>query len=140
MIRALKIGLPLLLIIGGLLAFKFLTPKGPIDILAAPTEITINAGTLYAAFEADEAAANSKYVGKVIEVSGMLSEMSKNEAGQYSLNLGADSMLGQVVCNLSNTNPAQTKAASIGQSITVKGLCTGYLFDVVLDNSAIISK
>jgi hypothetical protein len=138
--RAIKIGLPLLLIIGGLLAFKFLTPKGAIDIIAAPTEVTINAGTLYAAFEADETAANSTYVGKVIEVSGMLSEMTQDEAGQYSLNLGADSMLGQVVCNLSNTSTAQTKAASIGQSITIKGICTGYLFDVVLDNAVIISK
>jgi hypothetical protein len=137
--KILKIGLPLL-IIGGLLAFKFMTPKGPLDIHSAPTEITINAGSLYAAFESDETAANGTYAGKVLEVSGALSAITQDDAGNYVMNLTADSPMGQVVCNLSPNEPRPATDTAIGQMITIKGVCTGYLFDVVLDNATIISQ
>jgi hypothetical protein len=139
MSKILKIGLPLL-IIGGLVAFKFMTPKGPLDIHSAPTELTINAGSLYAAFETDETAANGTYAGKVIEVSGALSAINQDAAGHYVLNLTADSPMGQIVCNLSPNEPRPATATSIDQMVTIKGVCTGYLFDVVLDNATIISQ
>ncbi|WP_026232369.1 OB-fold protein [Neolewinella persica] len=139
MSKILKIGLPLL-IVGGLLAFKFMQPKPLLDIQSATTELNINAGSLYAAFESDEIAANATYVGKVMEVSGSLSEITKDDAGHYVLTLSADSPLGQIVCNLSPKESPPVSSSAIGQIVTVKGVCTGYLFDVVLDNSAIISK
>ena len=137
--KILKIGLPLLLV-GGLLAFKFMVPKGPLDIHSAPTELTINASSLYADFETDETAANGTYAGKVMEVSGSLSAITKDDDGHYSLSLSADSPMGQIVCNLSPGEPKPPTETAIGQSITLKGVCTGYLFDVVLDNATIISQ
>ena len=137
MSKILKIGLPLL-IVGGLFAFKFMLPKGPLDIHSAPTELTINAGSLYNAFESDETAANGVYAGKVIEVSGALSAITQDDAGHYILNLTADSPMGQIVCNLSPNEPRPSTFTVIGQMVTVKGVCTGYLFDVVLDNATII--
>lgn len=137
--KILKIGLPLLLV-GGLLAFKFMVPKGPLDIHSAPTELTINASSLYADFETDETTANGTYAGKVMEVSGSLSAITKDDDGQYAISLSADSPMGQIVCNLSSTEPKPPSETTIGQSITIKGVCTGYLFDVVLDNATIISQ
>lgn len=139
MSKLFKFGLPVLLV-GGLFAFKMMQPKGPLDINAAPTELTINASNLYAAFETDETAANGTYVGKVIEVSGSLSAFTKDKAGHYILNLSVDSPLGQVTCNLSSDEHKAVTSTSIGQMVTVKGVCTGYLFDVVLDNAIIISQ
>ena len=136
MSKLLKIGLPLLLL-GALFAYKMLTPKGPLDINSAATELTINAGRLYAAFDTDEAEANVAYVGKVIEVSGQLNAIDKNDDGSYQLKLAADNPLGQVVCTLANSKVAVTNA-KIGATATVKGVCTGYLFDVVIDNAIII--
>lgn len=139
MSKLLKFGLPVLLV-GALFAYKMTQPKGLLDIHSAPTELTINAGSLYEAFESDEAVANGTYAGKVIEVSGALGSITQDKAGNYVLSLSADSPLGQVVCNLSPNEPSPVKAAAIGKSITVKGVCTGYLFDVVLDNATIISQ
>ncbi|MEM9928251.1 MAG: hypothetical protein AAF840_00400 [Bacteroidota bacterium] len=139
MLKLLKFGLPLLLV-GGLVAFKFMQPKAPLDIHKAPTELTINAGSLYAAFETDETKANGTYAGKVMEVSGTLSAVNQENDGHFALNLAADSPLGQVVCNLAPNEPQPTNKATIGQVVTVKGVCTGYLFDVVLDNATIISQ
>lgn len=139
MLKLLKIVLPFLLV-GGLLAYQFLQPKGPLDIHAAPTELSINAGSLYAAFAADEEEANATYVGKVIEVSGQLNAIEQDEAGDYQLKLAVDDPLGQVICALAKGEGNPIASASIGASTTIKGVCTGYLFDVVIDNAAVIIK
>lgn len=137
--KLLKFGLPLLLI-GGFVAYQMAQPKGPLDIQAAATELTINASSLYAAFETDEATANGTYAGKVIEVSGTLSAIEQDEAGNYALNLAAGSDLGQVVCNLNHQSTQPALGTTIGESVTVKGVVTGYLFDVVLDNAMLVAK
>ncbi len=139
MSKLLKFGLPLL-VVGGLLAFKLAQPKGPLDIHSAPTEVTINAGSLYEAFETEETSANGKYVGKVIEVSGALSSISQDDSGRYIISLSADSPLGQITCNLAPKEPNPTTTVAVGQSIIIKGVCTGYLFDVVLDNATLLAK
>lgn len=139
MYKFLKIGLPVLLI-GGLVAFKFSQPKPPLDIHKAPTEIKVKAEGLYAAFEADEAAANTAYVGKVIEVSGVLSAITQSSEGNYVVSLEAESPLGQITCNLAPAESLNPESTSINQVLTVKGVCTGYLFDVVIDNATIISQ
>lgn len=139
MIKILKIILPLL-IVGGIAAYVMSQPKPPLDIHSAPTELAVNATSLYADFESDETAANATYAGKVIEVSGLLSAVDQNDEGGYILNLTADSPLGQVTCNLAPKEKFSASATAINQLVTVKGVCTGYLFDVVLDNATIISQ
>ncbi len=139
MSRYLKIGLPLLVVIA-LVAYKFSQPKGPLDIRKAATELEINASSLYTAFEADETSANGTYAGKVIEVSGSVEEITKNDEGHYSMSLAAGSPLGKVLCNFAPDEPDPATSMSIGKSVTVKGVCTGYLFDVVVDNATLLTK
>ncbi len=139
MLKFLKIGLPILLI-GGLVVFKFTQPKPPLNIHTAPTEITTDAVSLYAAFEEDETAANTANVGKVLEVSGILNAVEKSEAGDYVLHLNADSPLGQITCNLAPNETLNPGTTSINEPLTVKGVCTGYLFDVVIDNATLLSQ
>ncbi|MEL7162436.1 MAG: hypothetical protein AAFN92_16880 [Bacteroidota bacterium] len=139
MSKLLKIALPFLLV-GGLLAYQFLQPSGPLDIHAAETEVTVNASGLYTSFETDETAANAAYVGKVIEVSGQLNAIEQDADGAYQLLLAADNPLGQVVCTLADGTAAGLADATIGTTATVKGVCTGYLFDVVVDNATLLSQ
>lgn len=139
MSKLLKIGLPLLLIFS-LAAYKFTQPKGELNIYRATTELTINASSLYAAFETDEASANGTYAGKVIEVSGAVASITKEDDGHYVMGLAADSPLGKVLCNLAPGEPEPVGTVAIGNSVTVKGVCTGYLFDVVVDNATLLAK
>ncbi|MEM1358015.1 MAG: hypothetical protein AAGF89_07445 [Bacteroidota bacterium] len=139
MLKIIKIALPFLLV-GALVAYQFMTPKGPLDIRAAPTELTINAGSLFADFSEDEEGANATYVGKVIEVSGQLNAIDQDEAGAYQLKLAVDDPLGQVICSLAPGENNPLGSASIGSTTTIKGVCTGYLFDVVIDNATIITQ
>jgi tRNA_anti-like len=89
---------------------------------------TLTAADLYQDFRHDESSANKKWVGKVIEVTGIIS--SVNESGNYvAINLRVSDD-GGINCNILKKDlDGQFKS---GDSITIKGECTGFLADVNL--------
>jgi len=94
-------------------------------------EYTLMATELVSEYDANEMAANSKYLGKVIEVSGVISEKLKDGKGGYTLTLqGAD--LAGVGCQFEENARASLHPLAEGQVVSVKGICTGVLMDVVL--------
>jgi hypothetical protein len=91
---------------------------------------SLSAPVLYLDFQHDENAANKKWVGKVIEVSGIV--LSVDESTAYvsiSLKATAD---GGVNCSISKKDLSQDKTFKKGDSLTIKGKCTGFLIDVNL--------
>jgi hypothetical protein len=69
-------------------------------------------------------------VGKVIEVSGIVS--SVNESVDYvSINLKAAAE-GGVNCSISKKDLSADETFKKGDSLTIKGKCTGFLMDVNL--------
>lgn len=92
---------------------------------------TLQSQMLVNSFEKDENAANKLYLGKIIEVSGIVSEKSKDEKGKLNITLQGADMAG-IGCVFEQAS--QTKAATLaeGQKVTIKGICTGILLDVVL--------
>ena len=87
---------------------------------------TVSAEDLHAAFLADEAAANARYVGaieQVIRVNGVVRSVEDAVGGKVSVVLEtADAMAG-VVCEFEQgAVPATWKA---GDRISLKGICTG---------------
>lgn len=124
-------------LIGAALAYYMLTPTPVINIQKADTEINVNASHIYASYFDDESAANAEYAGKVVEVSGTLLSVEQLENGDYQVALDADNPLGKIICTLQVIAPG-LESLEMGQSITVKGVCTGYLFDVVIDHAMIV--
>lgn len=91
---------------------------------------TLTATNLYNEFAKNESEANQKWTGKVLEVKGIISSVS--ESGNYfSLNLAAAAEGGVNCSVLKKDMPADTKFNK-GDSITIKGKCTGFLMDVNL--------
>jgi tRNA_anti-like len=89
-----------------------------------------SAMTLYKEFLISENTANKKWVGKVIEVSGSI--LSVNESGNYiSVNLKGLSE-GGVNCSILKKDLETGEKFKIGDAITIKGKCTGFLMDVNL--------
>lgn len=93
------------------------------------SELTITSAQLYKEFEENEAEANSKYLNKVVEVHGIISAITTDSVG-VNVTLKTPDALSGVICQLADT----TKAArlKINQKVKIKGLCTGFLMDVVL--------
>jgi hypothetical protein len=94
-------------------------------------DVRMSASDLFNDFQRDEAVANKKYLSKVIEVTGTVSEVENVNGSQIVLLSSAGDMAG-VSCQL--TNDEQNKKLQIKKStkITVKGKCSGYLMDVNL--------
>ncbi len=90
----------------------------------------LSARNLYNEFLNSENIANKKWVGKVIEVSGSISSVS--ESGNYvSLNLKGSEQ-GGVNCSILKKDLDTGDKFKSGDSITIKGKCTGFLMDVNL--------
>jgi hypothetical protein len=93
-------------------------------------EATLSAENLYNEFQISENVANKKWVGKVVEVSGSISSVI--ESGNYiSIDLRASSN-GGVNCSLLKKDLDPGDKFKPGDSITIKGKCTGFLMDVNL--------
>lgn len=94
------------------------------------TDVKISATELFEAYGASEDEANAKYLGKVLEVSGEVMDIRTTDAGRTALVLAtSDGMFG-IQCELEEGVDATSVKS--GQNITVKGVCSGLLLDVVL--------
>jgi hypothetical protein len=96
----------------------------------------ISSDSLFAAYEMDEAAANSKFLDKTIEVYGKILAVNTDTSG-LSLTLQTGSDMFGVICKLEDKSLPETNF-SIGQQIRLKGQCTGFLMDVVLVRCSVV--
>jgi hypothetical protein len=98
-------------------------------------DITINAADLYQAFSSDENNANTLYIGKVLDISGVISNMDKEETS-FKIFLETDDMLGEIQCEMDTvTDIAELKE---GDQVVVRGVCSGFLTDVVVSRCVVI--
>lgn len=125
------------LLIGTIAAFyTFRAPES--SVKRQKTEVEITAIELFANFENDENTSNQLYVGKTIEVSGIVTDISKNKDGSASIKLDANAMFGNVICNFSAEEIKKGNSATVGGEITIKGSCSGFLMDVILEKCTIV--
>ena len=97
-------------------------------------DFTLTATELYRQFETDEAKANQKYSGKILEVTGAVGEVQKKDSASAVL-LAVPEAMGGINCSLSAGD--NMPALQQGNSITIKGKCTGFLMDVNLLDAVI---
>ncbi len=116
----------IILVTGGFVGYKMYTkPHRNVEHAKA---ITATATQLATAFENNEATANSIYLDKILEVTGNISDLSQNQKGETIITLNGTDM-STVRGTLEAVGKTELKA---GATITLKGICTGYLTDVVL--------
>jgi hypothetical protein len=115
----------------------YLYNKPPRNV-ADETGIPVSATELYAKFTSNEPQANQAYLNKVLQVSGQVLEVKNApSAGKVVVLNTGDPMFG-VACMLNNIQ-SPARQVKPGEKITIKGICTGYLSDVVLTNSYLIN-
>jgi hypothetical protein len=105
---------------------------------SARTEKTIAAKELYEAFSKNEKAADKLYSNKVLEVKGTVLQVQQT-GGSFSVLLFAGNSEGSGV----NCSIAAGQAGNIpvaGQSVKVKGICTGFLMDVNVVDATLVNN
>ena len=98
------------------------------------TGIVITSDSLVAKYQADEKLANSLYLNKAVVVTGNLLSIDKNQEGKTTLVIGRSDSFSNVSVTMISTAPIAQK---VGESITIKGLCTGALSDVVITDGEV---
>jgi hypothetical protein len=98
------------------------------------TGIVITSDSLVAKYQADEKLANSLYLNKAVVVTGLLLSIDKNQEGKTTLVIGRSDSFSNVSVTMISTAPITQK---VGESITIKGLCTGALSDVVITDGVV---
>ena len=107
--------------------------------MGSTKDISLTADKIMDDFFSDESKANKRYLDKIIEVSGIISELKVVKVkGIITLKTTQD--FGNVLCHLSEDTSQDIQTLSEGQRITLKGVCTGYLMDVILVKSEIINE
>jgi hypothetical protein len=128
----------LLVITGGVVYALYLYNKPHQSIYNVTPEFKMEAKQLASEYEADENKADKKYLGKVIEVRGIVSE-KLHEKGKIKITLeGAD--LAGVNCEFDPSFNKTTSAISEGQEIKIKGFCVGALMDVELEDCILANE
>lgn len=117
--------------LSGIYFFLFNTVSQTQRNLQNEKGITISAKTIVKEFQINEAAANAKYLNKAVEVNGEIAEVKTDQTGNFTITLKSDDAFANVFCTL-KAGSMQPKA---GTTITVKGICTGFLSDVVLNEA-----
>lgn len=103
-----------------------------------PPAFTMTAEQLVDQFVQDEAEANALYAGKVIQLSGRLKDVIRNDSTLILL-LGDTSQMMSVSCYLQSGEKMEEAGLDRGEMITVKGICNGMLMDVILDKAILLT-
>ena len=110
------------------------------NVSRSTPDFIVDAKTLFTEFEEQEEASNTKYLDKVIQVTGVVREVVADDEGRVSVTLDTGNDFMGVICELQETSKLRKEDFQAGQELTFKGLCSGMLMDVVLSRCVLISK
>lgn len=120
----------------GVWYFVFYKPTHFKRDVADEQAINVTAVKIVADFLANEDSANKVYLNKAIAITGEVIEAKKNQDGKPTVTLKSNDSFSNIYCTLKD-DAGQIQG---GTTITVKGICTGYLSDVVIIDAIIVKQ
>ncbi len=102
--------------------------------------IEVSADDIFAEFQENEVAANQKYKGKLVKITGVVNNINAADAFiSANILLSVDSsMFGSVQCNFNSNDSKSLSNVSKGQSVTIIGTCNGLAsFNVMINDCEI---
>ena len=105
--------------------------NGLADLTKAKADFTISAEILFSEFSKNENYANEMYLDKVLEVKGEIQNINIDSDDILNITLKGDEMFG-VICQLDPEKKYAVNGFEKGEYVSLKGMCTGMLMDVVL--------
>ncbi len=121
----------LLIGLGGAIGGYMYYNKGHRDIADEKPAFTMESTALFSEFENTEAEATKKYMNKVISLSGKVGELIVKDTTINIVLRKGDDFFG-VNCSMSKSTFKAAKMLKVGGNVKLKGVCDGYLDDVVL--------
>ena len=127
----LKIGIIVVVIgvIAAALVWKFYVNKPHEDIDSAAPAYSLTTADIWKQYTENLKTADSLYTGKVIEITGNLSRVDKNDSlVSVVFVMAADEMFGDktIICQMYTKHNDEAAALAAGAQVKIKGFCTGY--------------
>jgi hypothetical protein len=123
-------------VISGVAGGVYMFSKKHKDLSVTKPDFIIGATKLLNDFESNEKDASLRYINKVLEVSGTISSAEKGEGTAWNIALDTGSDFAKILCTFSSI--ADTSNLQPGTEVVLRGECSGYLMDVLLNNCQII--
>lgn len=115
----------LLTAIGGYYAYTEYNRRAP-EMADMKAAYTLTAADVLTAFETKPAEAGKTYTDQVLEVSGPVKAVEKDEKGFYTIVLGEEGSMSAVRCTVDSLYTSLAAACTVGAPATVRGVCVGY--------------
>jgi len=100
---------------------------------ASETAMPVTAVGLFKEYAANEATANARYLNKNLEVTGQVASLDTNQDGAVAVILQTDDIMSGIMCTM-HDKEVTVKA---GETVTIKGFCSGYVSDVKLTDCVV---
>lgn len=131
------IGILIAAILGGAYAYYMFNKKVE-SISNKKADFTISANELFDAFDGDEEAANAKYIGKIIEITGAVESVESNDTSANVVLIADNALIGGINCQMEKG--VSLEGISEGSQTKLKCECQGFLMNVVLNNCVKVNE
>jgi len=112
----------------GIYAWKEYNRKNE-DLSGVKALHTVQAVALINEFNSNDSLANSKYLGKVVAVEGMVKQVDRDDEGKYTVVLGDTAEMSSVRCLMDSLHASDATALARGESVKIKGSFNGFKKD-----------
>ena len=104
--------------------------------------IKVSAIQLFEDYSANEVAADEKYKGKTLEISGMVNDIGIDitKTMYVTFNLGRQLEIMTVQCYFDDNHKGDLAKLSKGQSVMIRGSCAGKLFHIMVKDCELVTK
>jgi hypothetical protein len=124
--------------LGGIFAALYLYNLKPKDLQKVKPHFVLTAIDFQKAFEENEKVSSEKIINKIIDVSWELANIEAGEKSSWNISLQTGSDFSKVTCTFHNV--PDTAVFFQRKQITIRGVCSGILSDVLLNNCAVIQE
>lgn len=134
--NVLKISGVLLAVI--MIAYLFVMNMPKASVKSVEADYKLNSEQLYSEYSTDEESSDLKYLGRVIELSGVVEDITTDEQGAAVVLLGDGDAVIHAIVTMEEDQKSKLSAYQPGQNITVKAKCNGMLIEVALNKGLIV--
>ncbi|MEI8203037.1 MAG: hypothetical protein WCH34_08510 [Bacteroidota bacterium] len=130
-------------IVAALLVYKFYINKPHPDYEKLPADFKLQTEVLYNEYVKDKKAADTKYNGKVVELSGKVSKIETSDTLVMITFVFKQGDFGDegIRCTMLPKYNEETKKIASGADVKIKGFCSGYNdTDVIIEKGSLVKE
>ena len=113
------------------------TDRDTQEVQSQAPSYTLSANQLYSEYDSNEVAADSKYDGEVVIVTGTIQDIGKDVMDDAYITIGGSGFLDGVQCTFTESEESSVSRLSRGQQVRVKGEVSGKMGNVLVDKCSL---